>query len=120
MPALGDVRLRHELDRVPLWRGNHVGVKQLAEDMAKYLYLPRLRDDDVLLAAIREGVAPRLIPSETFAYAERWDEQKKRYVGLSVNRTIRVLLEGESLVVKPDVAAAQLAADQAQQPGARV
>ena len=117
MPALGDVRLRHELDRVPLWRGNHVGVKQLAEDMAKYLYLPRLRDDDVLLAAIREGVAPRLVPSETFAYAERWDEQKKRYFGLSVNRTIRVLLEGESLVVKPDVAAAQLAADQVQQPG---
>jgi len=105
MVELGDVRLRHELDRVPLWRGDHVGVKQLAEDMAKYLYLPRLRDDDVLLAAIREGVAPRLIPSETFAYAERWDEQKKRYVGLSVNRAIRVLLEGESLVVKPDVAA---------------
>jgi len=120
LPALGDVRLRHELDRVPLWRGNHVGVKQLAEDMAKYLYLPRLRDDDVLLAAIREGVAPRLIPSETFAYAERWDDQKKRYVGLSVNRTIRVLLEGESLVVKPDVAAAQLATDQAQQPGTGV
>ena len=117
MPALGDVRLRHELDRVPLWRGDHVGVKQLAEDMAKYLYLPRLRDDDVLLAAIREGVAPRLIPSETFAYAERWDEQKKRYVGLAVGRTIRVLLEGECLLVKPDVAAAQLAADQAQQPG---
>jgi hypothetical protein len=117
LPALGDVRLRHELDRVPLWRGDHVGVKQLAEDMAKYLYLPRLRDDDVLLAAIREGVAPRLIPAETFAYAERWDEQKKRYVGLSVNRAIRVLLEGESLVVKPDVAAAQLADDQAQQPG---
>ena len=117
LPALGDVRLRHELDRVPLWRGDHVAVKQLAEDMAKYLYLPRLRDDDVLLAAIREGVAPRLIPSETFAYAERWDEQKKRYVGLAVNRTIRVLLEGESLLVKPDVAAAQLAADQAQQPG---
>jgi predicted AAA+ superfamily ATPase len=117
MIELGDVRLRHELDRVPLWRGNHVGVKQLAEDMAKYLYLPRLRDDDVLLAAIREGVTPRLIPSETFAYAERWDDQRKRYIGLAAGRTIRVLLEGESLVVKPDVAAAQLAAEQTQQPG---
>ena len=116
MPELGDVRLRHELDRVPLWRGDHVGVKQLAEDMAKYLYLPRLRDDDVLLAAIREGVA-RLTWSETFAYADRWDEQKKRYVGLSAGRTVRVLLDGESLLVKPDVAAAQLAAEQAQQPG---
>ncbi len=116
MPALGDVRLRHELDRVPLWRGNHVGVKQLAEDMAKYLYLPRLRDDDVLLAAIREGVAPRLIPSETFAYAERWDEQKKRYVGLCVGRKIRVLLEGESVVVKPDMAEAQFEAEKKPEP----
>ena len=48
MVELGDVRLRHELDRVPLWRGDHVVVKQLAEDVAKYLYLPRLRDQEVL------------------------------------------------------------------------
>jgi hypothetical protein len=114
MVELGDIRLRHELDRVPLWRGDHVGVKQLTEDIAKYLYLPRLRDDDVLLAAIREGVS-RLTWSETFAYADRWDEQKKRYIGLSAGRTIRVLLEGESLLVKPEVAAAQLEAEQAQQ-----
>ena len=46
---MGGSTLRLELDRIPLWRGNHVGLKQLAEDMAKYLYLPRLRDDDVLL-----------------------------------------------------------------------
>jgi hypothetical protein len=88
--------------------------------MAKYLYLPRLRDDDVLLAAIQQGVAPRLIQSETFAYADRWDDQRKRYVGLAVGRKVRVLLEGESVVVKHDVAAAQLAADQAQQPGPTV
>ena len=34
-------RLRMELDRVPLWRGDDVSVKQLAEDFARYLYLPR-------------------------------------------------------------------------------
>jgi hypothetical protein len=32
------------VDRIPLWRGDHVPVKQLVEDFAKYLYLPRLRD----------------------------------------------------------------------------
>src|SRR5512146_1624500 len=48
---LGGVRLRHEIDRIPLWRGNHVGLKPLCEDMARYLYLPRVRDEDVLLAA---------------------------------------------------------------------
>ena len=41
-------RLRMELDRVPLWRGDHVAIKQLAEDFARYLYLPRLKDLEVL------------------------------------------------------------------------
>ena len=77
MVELGDVRLRHELDRVPLWRGDHVGVKQLAEDVAKYLYLPRLRDQEVLVEAIREGVNRITWQTETFAYAEGWDEQTK-------------------------------------------
>src|SRR5205085_834656 len=29
-------RLRMELDRIPLWRGDHVPVKQLVEDFARY------------------------------------------------------------------------------------
>lgn len=48
MVQLGGARLRHELDQIPLWRGDHVGIKQLCEDMARYLYLPRLRDENVL------------------------------------------------------------------------
>ena len=35
-------RVLMELDRLPLWRGNHVSVKQIAEDFARYIYLPRL------------------------------------------------------------------------------
>jgi hypothetical protein len=27
--------LRRELDRIPLWRGNYVAIKQLAEDFAR-------------------------------------------------------------------------------------
>ena len=50
-------RLRMELDRVPLWRGDHVAVAQLVEDFARYLYLPRLKDSSVLLGAISEGLA---------------------------------------------------------------
>ena len=41
-------RLRMELDRVPLWRGDHVAVKQLVEDFARYPYLPRLKNAEVL------------------------------------------------------------------------
>jgi hypothetical protein len=72
--------LRLELDRIPLWRlpagapaqagGDHVALKQLAEDFAKYLYLPRLRDVDVLLAAIRDGLGLLNWQQDTFAYAD--------------------------------------------------
>lgn len=111
MVQLGDVRLRHELDRVPLWRGDRVGVKQLTEDVAKYLYLPRLSNEDVLIAAIREGVARLTWHNETFAYAAGWDEQKKRYKGLCGGRSVTVVLDAASLVVKPEVAEAQLEAE---------
>src|SRR5207249_11571982 len=47
--ALAGTRLRMELDRVPLWRENHVAIKQLVEDFARYLYLPRLTEPSVLL-----------------------------------------------------------------------
>jgi hypothetical protein len=49
-------RLRLELDQVPLWRGDHVAIKQLVEDFARYIYLPRLKESSVLLGAIRDGL----------------------------------------------------------------
>ena len=55
--ALAGTRLKMELDRVPLWRGDHVAVRQLAEDFARYLYLPRLVDAAVLRRAIENGLA---------------------------------------------------------------
>ena len=59
-------RLKMELDRVPLWRGNHVAVKQLAEDFARYVYLPRLKDSAVLVGAVRDGVGLLTWEEETF------------------------------------------------------
>jgi hypothetical protein len=109
---MGGVRLRAELDRVPLWTGNHVSVKQLCEYMARYLYLPRLRDEQVLLGAIQEGLSNLTWRTETFAYAEGWDEAKQRYQGLRAAQTTRVIVDDRSLLVKPDAAAAQLEKDQ--------
>ena len=108
---MGGVRLRTELDRIPLWTGNHVSIRQLAEYMARYLYLPRLRDEQVLLAAIQEGVASLTWQKETFAYAEGWDEQQQRYQGLRAEKTIRAIVDDRSLLVKPDAAAAQFDAE---------
>jgi predicted AAA+ superfamily ATPase len=107
---MGAVRLRTELDRVPLWTGNHVSVKQLCEYIARYLYLPRLRDEQVLIAAIQEGVSS-LVWGETFAYAEGWDEQRQRYQGLRAGQATRIMTDDRSLLVKPEAASAQFAKD---------
>src|SRR3954462_3932874 len=54
--GLAPTRLKMELDRVPLWRGDHVELKQLVDDFGRYAYLPRLRDTAVLLDAVRDGL----------------------------------------------------------------
>ena len=110
---MGGIRLRLELDRVPLWRGDDVLVKQLIEDFATYLYLPRLRDPDVLLGAIREGVSRLTWETETFALAQGKDESTGRYLGLEVARLINLQSDGGMLLVKPDVAARQIRIDAA-------
>ena len=107
---MGGVRLRLELDRVPLWRGDDVFVKQLVEDFATYLYLPRLRDSDVLITAIREGLPLLTWTVETFGYAQSKDASG-RYLGLVGGSATAIQLEGGDLVVKPDVAAEQLRKD---------
>jgi predicted AAA+ superfamily ATPase len=109
---LAGTRLRIELDKVPLWRGDDVNTRQLWEDFATYPYLPRLKDPDVVAQAIRDGIQ-RLTWDDTFAYAEGWDEQRQRYLGLRAGEGTSVLLDRNTLVVKPDAAQRQLDADDA-------
>jgi hypothetical protein len=75
-------RLRMELDRIPLWRGEHVAIKQLIEDFGRYLYMPRLKESAVLLEAIREGLRLLTWSQDSFAYAESFDDAASRYRGL--------------------------------------
>jgi hypothetical protein len=93
-----------------MWRGDHVGVKQLWEDFAQYLYLPRLRDSAVITRAVEDGVAT-ITWQDSFAYAEGLDEMAGRYLGLRAGEHGTVLLDAQSVLVKPDVAAGQLAGD---------
>ncbi|MBV9281297.1 MAG: DUF499 domain-containing protein [Chloroflexi bacterium] len=116
IPAFGGTRLRMELDRVPLWRGDHVHVRQLWEDFCKYLYLPRLRDQSVLLEAVEDGAAAMLWEYETFAYAEGYDEQTGRYRGLRAGKGGGVALDSASLVVRPEAARRQLDAERPELP----
>mgnify|MGYP005847249799 CR=1 FL=1 len=100
--------LRHELDRVPLWRGNHVALKQLVEDFGRYLYLPRLQNTDVLLQAVRDGLSLLTWEQDSFAYAEGFDESANRYRGLQYGRLVTVTADAPGVLVKPAVACQQL------------
>jgi len=101
--------LRMELDRVPLWRENHVSIRQLVEDFARYLYLPRIKEPDVLLRAISEGFSLLTWEIDTFAYAESFDEENARYRGLRCGQSVVISDSNSSgLLVKPEVARKQL------------
>jgi predicted AAA+ superfamily ATPase len=106
--SLGSTILRKHLDEVPLWRGEHVEVRQLVEDFARYLYLPRLAGPEVLVQAIRDGVALLTWASDTFAYAESFDDGAGRYRGLRGGQVVSVGPESAGLLVKPEVARRQL------------
>lgn len=99
-PAL----LQMELDRW-LWKdAPHVGFKRVWECLTTYLYLSRLRDEDVLLDTVREGIRSR----DYFAYASSVSPDG-RYQGLQFGSGGGSLyLDDQSVLVKPGVAAKQV------------
>ena len=105
-------RLRMELDRVPLWRGDHVPIKQVVEDFARYLYLPRVADPTVLLKSVNDGVALLTWEHDAFALADSFDDEAKRYRGLRGGQVVSVSdADAPDLLVKPEVARRQLDAE---------
>ena len=111
------VRLRIDLDRVPLWRGDHVLLRELWDDYTQYLYLPRLRDSQVFLEAVRQGIALLTWNPETFAYASACDADSNHYRGLIGGELAAVVIDAVSLLVKPERAAQQLEEASAQPVG---
>ncbi len=106
--GLAATRLRLELDQIPLWRGDHVEIKQLVEDFVRYLYLPRLRDTTVLLDAMREGLGLLIWGKDSFAYAESYDEMASRYRGLRCGQLVPLSPDNlGGLLVKPEPALRQ-------------
>ncbi len=103
-----------DLDRVPLWRGDHVHVRQLADDFAQYLYLPRLKNPDVLLQAIGSGAGSLNWRQDTFGYAEAWDDGAGQYRGLAAGTLVTPLLDAKSVVITPEVVERQLEQEERQ------
>ena len=115
--ALGATILRKHLDDL-LWRGaNHVAIRQVIDDFTRYTYLPRLAGPNVLAKAICEGVESLTWRTDTFAYAESFDEAAKRYLGLRAGKSVTIDSEDPGLLVKASVAHQQLETEAKPAPG---
>lgn len=101
-PALLRKRLDDQLSS--LWDEGHVAVSALWDVFTRYLYLPRLRDLDVLLACVASGAASLSWEQDGLATADGIDGG--HYLGLTAGE--HPLITPTSLVVRPDVAAQQL------------
>ena len=111
--SLAGTRLRMEIDRIPLWRGDHVSIQQLVDDFARYSYLPMLKESSVLLGAIRKGLSMMMWETDSFAYADSYDDVAKRYRGLQAG-SHRALADSDTgLLVHPEVAKRQINAETA-------
>ena len=89
LPKMGGVRLRMALDRFLWSERDHVTVGELTEWFPRYLYLPRLKDRETILEAVRDGASVLLI-EDTFATAEDYDEAAGRYLGLRVGGALHL------------------------------
>jgi predicted AAA+ superfamily ATPase len=108
---LGARPIRDKLNAF-LWRDRpHVQVRELVEWCRKYLYLPRISSDQVILDALVSGQAA-LSGESTFHLADNCDEATGRYSGLRPQQASGTQLPTlNSLVVKDEVALAQLETD---------
>ena len=107
LPELGPARLDRELQKY-IWNGkNHLSLRDLWEYLNRYIYLPRVKDRNVLIKAVRASVGA-MVPGP-FAYAERWDEKSGRYIGLVLQNggNAAIVIDSDSLIVKPEVAERQ-------------
>lgn len=88
-----------------LWQENdHVSLRKVWEDLTKYPYMHRLRDEQVLLETVRQGARSR----DFFGYAQGVEDNGK-YLGLVFgDLPPSVVADGSSVLVRPEVAARQV------------
>jgi predicted AAA+ superfamily ATPase len=105
IPNWSAALLRMELDKW-LWKDKtHIRVKEVWEYFAQYIYLPRLKDEQTFINAIREGVGS-LTWSDFFAYASAVRDDGY-YVGLVSGVNPSITIDSVSILVKPEMAKKQ-------------
>jgi hypothetical protein len=106
LTELGPTRLDRDLQKY-IWNGKpHLRLKDLREYLNRYTYLPRLKNQQVLVKAVQAAVSG-MLPGP-FAYAERWDETSDTYLSLAIDRAgnAAVVIGSDSVLVAPKVAEA--------------
>lgn len=104
--------LRQQIDRLRLWgQQPHFAVDTLAGYFSQYLYMPRVRDHEVIRTAAAHMGSVLLPEQDGFAYADSFDEDAGRYRGLTLMAP-PTAVSGAGLLVNPVVAQAQVTADQ--------
>jgi hypothetical protein len=106
LTELGPARLDRDLQKY-IWNGKaHLSLRDLREYLNRYVYLPRLKNQEVLIKSV-QGAVTGMLPGP-FAYAERWDEKLGMYLGLAIERSpnAMVVIDSDSVIIKPDVAEA--------------
>ena len=103
-PELGPVRLNRDLEKY-IWADKpHLNLPDLWEFHNRYVYLPRLKDKNVLAKSVLSAISQTV--AGPFAYAEKFDEKAGAYEGLVIELGGRtsVVIDRESVIVRPDVA----------------
>lgn len=94
-----------------LWQGrDHIACAELSKDYAQYCYLRRFSDEGVL----REAIAAAVTAKDYFAYADGYDEEKGRYLGLVLGERPVVSMR-DGLVVQRERALEQLAFEKSEE-----
>lgn len=103
-PEIGPDNLNRQLEKY-MWNDkSHIKLIELYEYFSCYIYLPRITCKAVLKKAVYAAVCADC--SGPFAYAQRWNDEKKEYVGLVVCGALdaQVIVDSDSVVVKLDIA----------------
>lgn len=103
---MGPVRLNRDLEKY-IWADKpHLGLADLWEYHIRYVYLPRLKDKQVLTKSVLGAISQAI--SGPFAYAERFDEATGKYEGLVIELggNTPVVIDRECVIVRPKIAEA--------------
>ncbi|MCF7823046.1 MAG: DUF499 domain-containing protein [Candidatus Marinimicrobia bacterium] len=104
--------LKLELKKYYFKNQDHVSIRQVLDDFARYTYFPRMQTTRVLVKAISNGLESLAWNKDFYAYAESYNEVEKRYEGLKSARTMNIQEDDSGMLVKPEPALKQIVAEQ--------